>query len=139
MKNIKSYNQFNESKINEHLYNDFGGQYLSLERLPNGIKISLTEEGKTKVLDEGISEDTFIDYFDDIRGNSELDFHYDLGSMGFGLTEAPGITDGYYYDDEDTYTDGDNEDSEVYYYDDYMLKDFTKELADNGFVIFHKA
>lgn len=114
------------------------GRYLNMEILENGdLKISLTEEGKEEVDETGISIDSFYDYFDDIRANSEFMFFEDLGEAGLGMTSAPGITDGYYYNDNGDITDELHDDSVIYWYPNYVVKDFTEELKNNGYVIFN--
>jgi len=59
------------------------------------------------------------------------------------MSDAPCITQGYYYEDDfggHGYNDDGNEEySDIYIYSDYMIKDFTKELKKNGFVIFNSA
>lgn len=138
MKHIKNFKLFNES-----LNNSYSGRYLELEALPNGLKISLTPEAKEELEEilpeEKIHDDDISDMFDDIQGNSEYLFHLDMGIVGFGLTEAPGITDGYQINDDYTEYELIGDTAEVYYYGDYMIKSFKKELKNNGYVIFDKA
>ncbi len=116
------------------------GEYLTLERLKNGdLKISLTEDGKVKVEDDGIEDTEFWDYFEDITANSGLLFFGSVSELEF-MTDAPGITIGYYYDDNGDYTDEGNEDwSEVFYYPDYVIRDFTDDLKNKGYVIFQSS
>lgn len=109
--------------------------YLNMDMVKNGdMKLTLTEEGLEKVEDEGINYDNFYDYFDDIRANSEFIYFGSLGDAGLGMTEAPGITDGYYFDDDGNIVE--ENDSEIYWYPNYIMKDFTEELSKNGSVIF---
>ena len=133
---FKKFN-LNETMISHDNSEIRSGNYLKLERLENGyLKISLTDEGKEKVEEYDISMSEFWDYFEDITGNSGLLYFHDISSLGF-MTEAPGITIGYYYDDDGEYTDEGNEDySEVFYYSNYSINDFTEELKNEGFVIF---
>ena len=114
------------------------GKYLKLNRMKNGnLKIILTPDGKEMVEEDGMNEDNFDDYFDDIRGNSEYVYFINLSVAGIGMSDAPCITDGYYYDDDGNLTDYDHiEDSEIFYYPNYITKIFTDELIENGFVIF---
>ena len=124
---------------NNEYQGDYTGRYLILKKLENGnLKIFLTPEGKEEIEDNpNFNVFDFYDIFDDIRSNSELYFLENLGEYGLGMSDAPAITDGYYYDDDIGFTDYDNiEDSEIFYYSDYMTKDFMKELYKNGFVIF---
>lgn len=114
------------------------GRYLEMEILKNGdLKISLTDDGILEVDETGISIDNFYDYFDDIRANSEYLYFEDLGKAGIGLTDSPGITDGYYYDDDGELTDEEHDDSSIYWYPNYIVKDFTEDLMENGYVIFN--
>jgi hypothetical protein len=71
--------------------------YLYIRKVPNGLKLELTDEGIIAYTEEEISE--MYDLFEDVQGNSEMSYIDNAGDMGFGLTEAPIITDGYYYDD----------------------------------------
>jgi len=136
---ITKFNKFtlNETMISHDTNELHSGSYLSLERLENGnLKISLTEEGKEKIAEDDISDSEFWDYFEDITGNSGLVYFNDISELGI-MMEAPGITIGYYYNDDGEYTDEGNEDwSEVFYYGDSAIRDFTEELKNNGEVIF---
>lgn len=135
MKNIKTFEKY--FKLNEMYMSVHSGRYLEVEQIENGdLKIILTPEGKQEAYDEGLNVFNFSDFFDDIRANSELYYIDDLAEFGLGMSSAPAITDGYYYDDDGTFTDEDHDDSEIFIYDNYMIKDFTKELYDNGYVIF---
>ena len=71
--------------------------------------------------------------FEDISSNSEIAWHDDLGMMGFGLTEASGLTDGFYYEDDGSFTNKGNEQgSGVYYFNDYMLRSPEDDLMNRG-------
>lgn len=142
MKHLKEFKIFN---INENNKKTF--RYLNLEKLPNKLKISLNEDGYNYIKDENIDieesdyqklQSLFDDLFDDVQGNSDYQYIENVGDFGFGLTEAPGITDGYYYDDNGDFKEID-ETSELYYYEPYQIRDFVKELLKNGEVIFNKA
>ena len=117
--------------------------YLILEKLPNGLKVSLTEEGKQEVADWNESEieddRKLYDLFDDVQGNSEYKFVFDLGEAGFGLTQASGITDGYYYDDKGDLTDKGHSDSEVYYHNNYAYHSILWYILQDGYIILNKA
>ena len=137
---ITKFNIFtlNETMISHDTRELRSGNYLTLERLENGnLKISLTDEGKEKIEEDiDIKEADFFDYFENISSNSELLYIYNISDIGI-MMEAPGITIGYYIDDSGELTDEGNEDySEIFYYADYAIKDFTEELKNNGFVIF---
>lgn len=127
----------NETMISHETNELHSGNYLNLERIPNGnLKISLTDDGKDRVVEENINEITFYDYFEDISANSCLYYIEDISSLGF-MNESPGITLGYYYDDNGNFTDLDNEEfSEVFYYTKSNIKNFTEELTEEGSVIF---
>jgi hypothetical protein len=128
----------NEDKLNE-AYKDMiigesivdSGNYITLEVMPNGLKVSITPEGLEKAEEEGLKEQNFYDFIEDIITNSEWRWFEDLGEGGFGLTNAPGFTNGYYEDEEG--------DFDLYYYEKYQIRDFTVELLKNGYVIFDKA
>jgi len=108
---------------------------LKLEIMENGdLKISLTEDGKEEA-EDGIDYNKFYDYWDDIQGNSEWLYASDLGDLNIGLmTSAPGVVDGINYVDPGEYEIYD--DSNIYWYSSYEIKDFTEELVKNGYVIF---
>lgn len=137
MKHLKNYisfkvNENTTSNIHEHMY-------LIMELLPNGLKLSLTQEGKDKVSEDGINQNDFSDYFEDIQVNSEYMYFPNLGNVNLGLSEAPCITDGYYYDDDGKLVDDEHDDSVVYWYPNYMVSDFTDILVNDGSVFFQKA
>lgn len=136
MKNIKTFEKY--FKLNEMYMSVHSGRYLEVEQIENGdLKITLTPDGKQEAYDEGLNIFNFNEFFDDIRGNSELYFIEDLSEVGLGMSNAPAITDGYYYDDDNNFTDEEHmKDSEIFYYNDYITKDFTEELYKNGYVIF---
>jgi hypothetical protein len=112
------------------------GEYISLKMTKNGLEISLTKKGKEKVKEDGITEENFYDYFEDIQANSE--FLY-FAESPVGLTDAPVITDGLYYDDDGELTDKGHSDSEVYWYPDYAIKSFADELKEEGNTFFDKS
>lgn len=114
------------------------GEYLILKPSEKGLTIELTEEGKEEI-DEISSDHDFYDFFEDIQGNSDYEYHSDLGSSGFGMTDAPGITYGYYYDDDGDCVDDDSSYSEIYLYGNYVIKSFLDELKEKGEVFFISA
>lgn len=126
------------------LFEDFWGRhsdwieyrYLNLEILENGdLKIILNEDGKKEADEEGLTFQNFSDYFDDIRANSNLLYFDSIGDTGLGMSDAPCILDGYFYDDN-TLKEEDDFATEIYWYPNYMIKDFTEELYKNGYVVF---
>jgi len=135
--------KFNKFNVNENMISldDSelrNGEYLTLKRLENGnLKISLTEEGKEEINNSDYEvESDYLNLFDDIVSNSSIVLFSDISQLGF-MSESPGITIGYYFSDEGEYTDEGNEDwSEVFYYPNYQIKDFTEDLKNEGYVIF---
>jgi len=126
--------------LSKHLHS---GRYISLDITPNGnLKITLDEDGRAEVLemrDDDRNDDYIMsELFDDIRGNSELMYFDDIGAQGFGLTEAPAITDGFYYDDNGDLTDEGHDDSEVYFFERYMIDSFIDTMLEDGYVIFDR-
>ena len=111
-------------------------QYLDIEKVSNGLWLYINEGSEEY---EDLTEMNFSDIFDDVQGNSEYMYFFDVGEAGFGLTSAPGITDGYYYGDDGELTEGEHTDAELYYYSDYAVTDFTEELKTKGKVFFNKA
>jgi hypothetical protein len=132
MKYIKKFESFYDVEV-EHY------RYIDLEHLENGnLKIILNDDGITESEDDyDFNESNFFNYFEDIETNSEYMYFQDMSQVGVGMTEAPCITFGYYLGDDGKITDNDySEYSEIFYYTNYMIKDFTEELKENGFVIF---
>jgi len=134
MKNIKTFETFFDNDI-EHY------RYLDLEHLENGdLKIILNSEGlieaKEANEDGKFNESEFYNFFEDIESNSEYMYFQDMSVVGIGMSEAPCVTNGYYYDDNGVTDDDYSDDSEIYYYQDSYIKDFTEELLENGFVVF---
>jgi len=107
--------------------------YLYLKEVPNGLKLELTDEGINGYKKEEIND--MYDLFEDIQANSEIAYIDNAGDMGFGLTEAPIITDGYFYDDMGEFTDEGVQDSKVYVWNDYMIKDLFATLMEQGSVV----
>jgi len=138
MGRLKKFKQFlNES----HTYNDFENEYLTIERKDNGLNLKLKPDGINYLRDikeelDSLHESDFIDIFDTIQANSELIFHGDLGSSGFGLTEAPGITDGFFLNEDGDWED--NGEGELYYYNDYMVDNFLDSLLNGETVFFNR-
>jgi len=132
MKHIKKFEGFWNKHTDRIEY-----EYLRMDIIENGnMKLSLTDEGKEKVKEDGINYENFIDYFDDIRANSEYVYWESIGDAGLAMSDAPCITDGYYFDDDGIFTDEKHDDSEIFWYPDYVVKDFTEELYKKGYVIF---
>lgn len=112
---------------------EYQGRYLNLQKLDTGnLKIILTDDGREE-MEEG--KDDFSDLFDDIRSNSDYLYWESIGDAGLGMSDAPCITDGYYFDDNGDLTEGD--DSEIFWFPNYMVENFIEELVENGFVIFN--
>jgi len=119
--------------------------YISLEKVDAGLIITINKDGIEEIDDSYMELGGHIHYnaayelFDGVRGNSEYKYFDDIGDAGFGLTSAPGITEGYYYDDNGYLTDKGNDNSKVYYYDKYMITSFVDELYHTGKVFFNEA
>lgn len=128
MKYLKKFDRYYNGNIMYY-------RYLDLQLLDNGdLKITLNDDGNEKVDEDGIDEVKFYDFFEDIESNSEYKYFDNIGESGLGMSDAPCILDGYYYDDNAELIE--YERSEIYVYYDYVYKDFTNELVKNGFVIF---
>lgn len=131
MKYIKTYEKYNDDYTGTQHFN-----YLDLEILDNGdLKIILNSEGEKEVEEEDINLDNFDHYFEDVRGNSEYMYWWDLGDAGLGMTNSPGITNAYWYDDNGNLVENESG-GYIYWYPNYMIKDFTEELKTKGYVIF---
>jgi len=120
-------------------------RYLELKPGKTGLELSLTEEGKEfakEKKDEGVA-DVFIlpDLFDDVQGNSEYIFHPNMGDSGFGLTDAPGITDGYHHS-EDVHGAFDTDfpkTARVFWYPQYENHDMVEDMLEEGKVVLTEA
>lgn len=111
------------------------GTYLRFQTKGNHLVVNLTDEGKEWVKENGrITYDNFNELFEDIQGNSELMYFSDLGEAGLGLTSAPGITDGYSYNDEGELVG--HADAKLWYYDNYAIRDPFEKLSTEGEVTF---
>jgi hypothetical protein len=112
--------------------------YLKLRKENNCLYLKLTPEGKEELEDliaKGNHGELAIAYlFEDIQGNSDL-LYWDKSPMG--LTEAPVITEGWYHDDKGELVS--HMDEEVYWFPNYMIKDFTEDLLKGETVCFMKA
>lgn len=119
------------------------GHYLTISATKDLMKIKLTDDGKEEVKDlraDGKSDSDIMSMlFEDIQGNSELIWQYDLGETGFGLTSASGVTDGYYYGDNGEFTDEGRKDSRLYYFADYMLRSEVDDLLNKGELVLNGA
>ncbi len=115
------------------------GRYVRIEPMKNGLKVSLTEEGIEEAKEKGSTEMGFWDLFEDIEVNSEWKYIYNIGEVGLGMSNAPAFIFGYNIDDLGVITDEGRDDSELYYYDNYMIKDFVEVMLEDGSVIFTKA
>lgn len=136
MKNLKKFFEFINENNNT---NNASGRYITLETTSDGLWLHITPEGKQE-MDENFTEDKFWNIFEDIQVNSEWMYHDDIGEAGFGLTSAPGFTDGYFIDDDGNLSDeGHEEDSEVYWFPNYQVESFTETLITEGKVFFDKA
>ena len=71
---------------------------------------------------------------EDIIVNSEFMYFFE---SPVGLTNAPVITDGYYFDDDGELEN--HEDADLYWFPNYMVTSFVEELKEKGEVFFTKA
>ena len=104
--------------------------YLYLRPTKNGLILELTDKGIEAYKDEEIYE--MYDLFEDVNSNSEWSYIDNAGDVGLGLTEAPVITDGYYFDDNGEFTDEGVKGSRLYVWNDYMIKDLFDTLMEQG-------
>lgn len=132
--------ELNDGNNTEHY------RYLDIQKVKNGLKVSLNEEGMEEVKelkDDGKSDwDIWYDLFEGVQGNSEYIFHRDMGESGFGLTNAEGITDGYYYEGEDRhnlYKTDYPKSAKIYWFPNYMVESSLDTMLKNGSVIFTEA
>lgn len=125
----------NEKLIKENLDSGYEGRYIKIEPVDGGLWLHLTEEGREELENNDINEDRFYDLFDDVRGNSEWEYHSDMGEAGFGLTNAPGFTDGYVYEDNGELEAVDDT-AKIYWFPNYMVESFVETLKDEGKVFF---
>jgi tetratricopeptide (TPR) repeat protein len=82
-------------------------------------------DGKIKVNEDDINFDNFYYYFDDIRGNSEYLYFDSLADAGIGMSDAPCITDGFWYNEDIILVE--------YDYDDVSMSILTIRV-NNGFL-----
>lgn len=120
------------------------GRYLDINLSENGnLIITINDEAREKInemREESHCDDCIMhDLFDDIRGNSELIYFGDAGEVGLGMTSAPAITDGFYYNDEGDLTNEGHNDYEVYWFPNYAITSFIDKMIEDGNVMFNKA
>jgi len=120
-------------------------RYVNIKPTEKGLEITLTEAGKEEVaeLKEKGETDVSIlsDLFEDVQGNSEYRFHLDMGESGFGLTNSPGVTDGYEIS-EDVYGEWETqfpESAKVYWYPNYQVHDLIDVLLEDDVLEFELA
>ncbi len=124
--------------------NKINFRYITLEELSNGLQISLNAAGielVKELKEDGKYEfDIWYELFEDVHGNSEYIFHNDMGESGFGLTNAEGITDGYFISDNgDGYDTNYPESAKVYWFPNYMVINSLDKMFEEGKVFFNKA
>jgi len=120
-----------------------GGNYLEIHADSDTMKITLLDDGKEEVIslrEDGMSDIDIMDFlFEDIVVNSGLVWHRDLGESGLGMTSASGVTDGYYYEDDGSFTSdyriGDEHPSRIYYFNDYALRSEVDDLMNKGLIL----
>lgn len=118
--------------------------YLKLVPHKNGLEIFLTPDGEEKVKElkgeEYFDEAIMTELFEDVQGNSEYIYHQNLGDIGFGMTGADGITDGYHMGgDHFDYITEHPESAKVYWYPNYQIHSSLEILLEDGVVFFSEA
>jgi hypothetical protein len=124
------------------LYYEYN-EYIQLKELPNGnLEITLTPEGKEYITDNQDSEEQnlegmFYDMFESIMCNSSSRYTIDLGTFLYPLechlTNAPAILTDVCMDDWGSVESY----GSMWYYADYQILDFVRELLDRP-VIFQR-
>lgn len=109
------------------------GNNITLEMMDKSLKLTITDTGKELLEDIGMDEINFLELFEDIQVNSSFSFLPSVSELG-ALSEAPGII--YEYELTDSGEFVENEDSRLFYYNDYMLNNFVEELFNDGVVTF---
>ncbi len=138
---LKSFDDFineNSGKMNEAVKISEKNDYIEIKTIGKNLEISLSRgadlEEMQEMVDKKGGENSFYDFFESIQGNSGLLYFSNLGDAGLGMTDAPGITDGYYMNDDGEYEAHD--DAQVWVYNDYARKDFVEELLLGKKVVF---
>jgi hypothetical protein len=131
---LKSFDDFineNSGSMNEAAKINIKNVYITLKTVGKNLEISLSPKADIDemqdMVDQNGGEGSFYDFFDTIQGNSEMLYFGNLGDAGFGLRDAPGITDGYYMNDDGEYES--HEDAQVWFYNikKLFLKQFKKK------------
>jgi len=114
--------------------------YLKLRKEGNCLYLKLTPEGKEELedlIEKGNHGELAISYlFEDVQGNSSMRY-FDKSPVG--LTEAPVITEGYEFGNDDVLVPYRSGDGGIYWFPNYMIKDFTADLLKGETVCFVKA
>ncbi len=113
-------------------------EYIKLVPKEHGLEVQLTKEGIQKIKEDGITYQNADEYFEDIQGNSEFIYHNNLGDSGLGMTEAEGITDGYYFGDEGGYKTDHPDSAKLYYFNDYAIRFWGDDLKEEGKAFFQE-
>lgn len=126
--------ELNETNLLKHF------KYLNIDVLNTGLQIILNTDGKKYIDENGLdlTEQLFTDLFEDVQANSAYTFISNLGEYkGFGLTSAPGILFGYFYDEQtETYVTDDPSSAKVFWYPEYEGKNFVEELYETNRTFF---
>ncbi len=115
----------------------FNGRYLKIVKKGNKLCIYLTEDGKEEAKENPIDYKSFYEYFEDVQGNSELKYWDDASESGFGLTESPVITDGYYFGDDGEIKS--HKDAHMWWFPNYQIASPFEHLTEEGEVEFIEA
>jgi len=124
------------------------GQYVHLDVLPNGdLRVSMTEDGIQDLADIHLmhperNEDRFlIELMEDITCNSDLMFLGDISALDGGhMSQSPVIVEGWRCNDEEEpdYVDESyvhyltNDDSRVWYWNDYAIISILEHIKRQG-------
>ena len=130
-------------KMKQHKLYYEHNEYIQLKELPNGnLQITLTPEGKEYLTDHQDTEERnlegmFYDLFESIMCNSSSRYTTDLGTFLYPLechlTNAPAILTDVCMDDWGSVESY----GTMWYYTDYLILDFVRELL-NRPVIFQR-
>lgn len=136
IKLFEEFHSLNESKTiaeNEYVKLSMAGKNLVIE-LADDID---REDFDDMVKNSRFGDDAFYDMFDTIRANSDLEYVENLGDVGAGITEAPGIVQGASMDRNGQMKI--TKRTKIWYYDDYAINSFVEQLQKHGKVVFQAA
>lgn len=117
-----------------------GGNWISVVGDEDRITLKLADDDAIEEINDqrsiGMSDDEIVAYlFEDVAANSDLYWHTDLGDSGLGMTNASGVTKAYFLDDDGSFKEDYRNDSQVYYFNDYMIKSPVDELLQGELIL----